>query len=190
MGPPRAAGWSQMLIFKASDEFEPRACAVWLANAPPSVQIPLGPTAVWGPTFQECFPAKGQQFNRFGRVRFVEGARCKLLGPRRAREWKRPLFCALGTWFCSEVFYFHHRILESLSQRCKLQPIPSTKQPPPMQHSRHSTSALSCWTKVSSAFRALAITSSAANHLWQVSRGAPYTRLTGMPENKIDTEYR
>lgn len=79
-----------------------------VANAPPSVQIPLR----FGvpPSRQECFPAKGQQFNRFGRVGFVEGARCKLLGPRRAREWKRPLFCALGAWFCSKVFYFHHRI--------------------------------------------------------------------------------
>ena len=58
---------------------------------------------------------------------FCRGRPLQAPGPRRAREWKRPLFCALGTWFCSEVFYFHHRILESLSQRCKLQPIPSTK---------------------------------------------------------------
>ena len=54
-----------------------------VANAPPSVQIPLRFGAP--PSRQECFPAKGQQFNRFGRVGFVEGARCKLLGPKRAR---------------------------------------------------------------------------------------------------------
>ena len=32
------------------------------------------------PPEQGCFPAKGQQFNRFSGIRFVEGARCKLLG--------------------------------------------------------------------------------------------------------------